>query len=439
MLASMWIPNADDLKSDQLSRLIELYGRRSVSLAKLAAMSDEYGFFIPAFGVLPISFSNEVNTLYGEKRPSPEIRHFLSQDPARLEFCKDILPQYMDKFLEYAMAIDPTGKPIIRGSSSEEEYNGLSFAGVCHSSIPKKNYSAIENIFHGVSKVIAGSFSHYADYYFSHHNIPQCGRDVALIFMEMINNPVVHATAYVYPEEIDIRYFLNPTVGAVYSGGYEMNIDLMKNIKAQLKNEAHFFEKEWLKAIEIFKDLCHTFYGKVTPLDIEFLISGEAKHYKIQIVQVRPISEPHLTNYRNSTENDMITSDEDFFLVPASHLYHSIGKVRGTIVKLNRGANENIVQWAINNFSNPIFIVPHNLGEGSFEFLRSLPITPMDPVSVLITHPDCRTHDHLQYSVYEDRRLRVVIHCSNAIDNWVGDECEVEICSTGKQAIIKKE
>lgn len=85
---------------------------------------------------------------------------------------------------------------------------------------------------------------------------------------------------------------------------------------------------------------------------------------------------------------------------------------------------------------SPVFLVSHRVGEGTFEFLRSLPKN-LQVSALLITHPEDRYHDHLQYSVYEDRRLRMVIHCNENVVRGISHGDKIMIQSNGNQASIQ--
>ena len=84
----------------------------------------------------------------------------------------------------------------------------------------------------------------------------------------------------------------------------------------------------------------------------------------------------------------------------------------------------------IKGISRPVFLVSHDKGEGTFNFLKALPHQLRNGV-VLIAHPEHREHDHLQYSVYEDRRLEMAIHCDERMLADIAHGDKITVVSNG--------
>lgn len=71
----------------------------------------------------------------------------------------------------------------------------------------------------------------------------------------------------------------------------------------------------------------------------------------------------------------------------------------------------------------------------AYPFLKALPYNVHNGM-VLIAHPEHREHDHLQYSVYEDRRLDIVIHCDERILVGITSGDRIAVTSNGNTASL---
>jgi len=85
-----------------------------------------------------------------------------------------------------------------------------------------------------------------------------------------------------------------------------------------------------------------------------------------------------------------------------------------------------------------IFVVKHELGESLFTFLSSLSLKMNKKIGLIITHPNKRSHDHLQYSVYEDDRIEFVIHINEELTSGLKNGIIVHMISNGNEAVIKE-
>lgn len=341
-------------------------------------------------------------------------------------------------FVFFGDAYASVFNPIIRGSSALEGLNSLSFAGVCKTIIPQQNISLEACLRTGVAKVFAGSFTPYADYYMAHHEIKRWGRNVGLTLMKLVETPIIHATVYAYPDELRIRYFLNPVIGTKYAGGHEMLLKREGFTPAQLPEHAQGFQKIWGHIANTIWTLHDYFYGEPVPVDIEFLVEENGGKEILQIVQMRPISRPHEKNYLQAKVlSGAEKKVKGEFVIPPSHLYHSVGEVaEGEVIDLRDLPKMPDLRKLTDNIHSPVFLVSHRVGEGTFEFLKSLPKN-LQVSALLITHPEGRHHDHLQYSVYEDRRLNMVIHCNENVVHGISHGDKIMIQSNGNQASIQ--
>lgn len=409
---------------------ISRYGLRSYNLWKLIKLSNEIGYSVPKSVLIDCSLSQElyksVGSLLKEKTASEK---YTLSSYLLMQSYTDYLSLKHQDIVEIAMDIDSGNSPIIRGTSCAEGYKNLSFAGVCHSSIPKSNLSIETNTYNGTAKVLSSVFSPYAQYYFKVHGIPRSKTDVGIIMMEMIDTPLYHATAYVYPSEIRIKYFFTPQTGTIYKGGGDIVVTT-SNEDLVINSEFGNYSKIWHQVIEVLKKLPKSIYGTGFPVDVEFLISEDQGFCKINIVQIRPLSRIHFDNYSKSKNDSAMNLSYGSKTIPESHLYHSFGNFFGEI---------NVVENEIKNQQSmipQIYVVKHDLGDGLFSFLKK--ISTKEKVGLIVTHPKDRSHDHLQYSVYEDPRLSFVIHVEEKFTSELKDGMIVNIMSNGKIANISE-
>lgn len=429
-------PDEKSLNQTFLEEMARTCGQRSSVLAKLRTIAKDFGFSVPEFLVFPASFAHEVNERYEETEGDEEGQGYLALSARRVNAYQTLLEPYLPEIVPAIRTI--TGaNPILRGNSSLEGSNSLSFVGVCKTVIPPRDIGLEDYIKLGVAKVLAGSFTPYADYYLSHHGIHSTGRDVGLIAMKLVATPVIHAAAYAYPDELRVRYFLNPIVGSPYVGGHEMILKREGFLSATLPDHAEGFRATWHHIASVLWNLHDGFYREPVPIDVEFLVDQDGGKNVFNIVQLRPVSRPHERNYLQARSLlGMPEKTQGDIIIPPSHLYHSVGGVEdGVVIDVRDATRLSDLGIMIGGISRPVFLVSHERGEGTFGFLKALPHHVRNGVA-LITHPEHREHDHLQYSVYEDRRLDMVIHCDERmlVDITSGDR--IAVTSNGNTASL---
>ncbi len=425
------------MRQASLDELARNYGQRSVTLARLMMIASSLDFSVPEFVVVPVTFAHEINKQYVEMEKRQEYSSYLSLDQGRIDFYEKLIQEHVEN-LSVAAKIITNANPIIRGSSALEGLNSLSFAGICRTVIPRQDTPLKACLLNGVAKVLAGSFTPYADYYMSHHEVRSWGRNIGLTLMKLVEVPIIHATAYAYPDELRIRYFLNPTVGTKYAGGHEMILKRENFMTTKLPEHAQEFEKTWMHIANTMWALHDDFFGEPVPIDIEFLVEETQGKEVLQIVQMRPISRPHEKNYLQARVLSQVKKEiKGDIVIPSSHLYHSVGDVAdGQVIDLRDVTDLPDFENLASNTNSYVFLISHNTGEGTFEFLRSLP-KDFQVAALIITHPENRNHDHLQYSVYEDRRLNMVIHCSENIVRGISHGDIIMLQSDGNQVLIQ--
>ena len=419
-----------------LDEAAELFGVRAVTLARLSyEFAPRLRFSIPKFAVISNELSHQVNTGFSGKDGDAEV---FKPSNERMMYTRRAVNPAINDVLQLAQSVDSNGLPIIRSGSHVDGLRGLSFAGVFHTVIPRGAVESYEHITNGLPQVIAGSFTSYTDYYFRIHNIPEDGKNVAIMLMELVNQPVLHAAAYIYNDMMRVKYFIMPTIGAGYVGGHELLLNF-DTFDSDLPNDDTVWTRElWLHLKDIFQSILHGFYNEATPFEVEFLVSGSKDEYVINIVQQRKISSPHVENYRLSSTFKS-SSDSPIVRVHPSHLFHSVGETVGGIIDLRDNLNFDAIKRGMSSFRHPVFVLKHDNRLGTARFLRLLPFSCYyKSLSVIITHPELRSHDHQQYVVFEDQRIKMVIHCSEEEATGLRDGMMVHIVSNGQFVYISE-
>lgn len=408
---------------------IRNYGLRSYNLCRLSNNTKSLGFTVPHTALISSSLSQELRSKINT--PTFELNNvFNVPSDEIISAYYEKLFDYQKYLLEISNSVAHGNTPIIRGTSCGEGFNNLSFAGVCHSCVPKDCLDNKDKIIKGTAAVISSVYSPYAQYYFDIHNTPVQSLNVGLVLMELIPNPIFHVTAYVYSDEIRMRYIPTPKVGIVYSGGGELILN-SENETNLLKKEFGSHFKIWQKTITILHDLPKIFDNKEAALDVELLIYEEFGKQKIGIVQVRPVSQPHFNNYFNHRNNNfsinILNSD---ILINESYLYHSFGKYKGEIIIIDSDYVFNA------DLDNKICLIEYNSGEGLFSFIKKLP-HEIGSTGLIIMHPGNRPHDHFQYSIYEDARFSFVLHVDKSDVTNLKNGMMIEVASNAEIASIK--
>lgn len=421
------MPSANDLRGRRARQLEAQFGRRAVLLAGLNEIERRYGIQVPRFCAVSGAISRHFNDIcLGDSAGRNGSGGHLDKDRRRRCY-RELVEAHLDAFQQWAETAAPAGEPIIRGSSSKEGYRGLSFAGVCESVRPNGELDLRGHLREAVPRVLASAYSRFSNYYFDRHRIPEEGRNVCIMLMEMIRAPALHGVALVYPQEIRAHYVLAPGVEDRLTGGGFLELKSERNLEEQLRGCPGLLRRQGRRLADGLWYLCRQHYGRSVPLDVEFLISAEERPY---IVQLRPISGAHRMNYRASRKFGKKPSKGSQVLGESSYFTYSVGAVRGRLTHWEEGLR--MLDESERSTCKPILIVPHQGGEGTLAFLESLPSMLESKVSAIITHPAPRRLDHLQYAIYEDARLGFVAHCDQGAVDRIGEGVEVELLSTGR-------
>lgn len=375
-----------ELSPDQV---LDQFGSRVGNLV-FAKRFENIGYRVPDFACVPIEVSASINARISLLHESLlDSEHYFRAPKILEDEIWRHTPEYTKNHVKRLFGF--SDKPlIIRGTSRLEGIEPLSFAGVCYSHLPKNRTQQDTNdLVDGLKGVLAGSRSKYGYYYKNAHNLTSQIFDVGVIGMDMIANPIYYGTSYTYDDHIGIRLL-----------GSNTNIDQFYD-KSFLKKESNAEEK----LINWISETCSQLksqYCDSTGLDIEFLITKESDILVLWIVQVRPITSIHLKNYRKSNPS----------CTQKSHLINTVGAFSGKVTQFTYQENTLL---EIKDDS-VLYIVSHNGGKGTFEFLSSLPDTPKGKIGCIVIHSS-NGHDHLQYSIFEDPRLSFIYHARNETIN----------------------
>lgn len=276
-------------EGDQSGRFI--YASRITRLKLLQEMSTNMDFYVPAF-------------------------LFLSHEEATEERAGDIA-----KFVGTSL----NGSPICRPCPVDEIFSpGLSFAGIFPTYIPNQKLDLDTNIRKGVKKVCEDDLTG-IDYYYNTHreDILLSTKERHLIMMELIRNPIIHGTAYVYSDLIRSCYSVKPKS---FTGEINLHVLSFKPDSTERINLSVNADREIGDFVvsRIMRPLTSILTVSKVPIDIEYLIDGDQK---LWVVQARPISDAHLRLYQqvNSLNQQQLTNVND------SALFNSCGSITGKI------------------------------------------------------------------------------------------------------------
>ena len=417
-----------------VQKFIDGYGLRSYNLWKLAKSSERLGYNVPESFLISSDLSIESASHFDNLGIQlNKTQNYLHPDNVIFQCYHGFLSNNKKELVEIAKTVDDGIPPIIRGTSCAEGFKNLSFAGVCHSFFPKKDLSFEENTFNGFAKVLSSIYSPYAQYYFQSHDIPENGKNIGIIMMKVLEKPLFHVTAYVYRSVIRVKYFFTPQTGTLYKGGGDVFVNT-ENESMVLKSEFGQYEEIWKHTFDVLRQLPSVVYDDSCSVDVEFLITKNGENLNLNIVQIRKISDVHLRNYEMSAISLPLKVEDPLcsISINKSYLYHSVIDCLGEI-----NVSSDFKDGYMSEYSR-VFVVKHQLGKGLFSFLSSLPRKMDKKIGLIVTHPNERCHDHLQYSVYEDDRVEFVVHVNEELTSGLKDGIIVHMISNGDNAIIKE-
>ncbi|USN54576.1 MAG: NUDIX domain-containing protein [Candidatus Peribacteria bacterium] len=405
-------------------RFIELYGNRAWEIARMMALSASCDFEVPRVGFIPIEFSRKLNEGYdplAERYRQDASTAYTDAHPLRLTEMQELIEPHVAVLTEFANRICP-GRLIYRaGSGVEGFHRKLSFAGVAKSYIQKVDDKAI-TIGHALPYILSSTSSEWSQYYFSTHGVKN-GYDVGINFMELVDHPFLHATAYVFPTEVRAKFFVTPEIGTQYSGGYDVVFPHGADVSEQLPEHIRHLAPVWESVLGSLRRFYNMHSTQPQPLDVELLVSGNAEKFQKYFVQDRLVSAVHVENYSNSSLMINFPTDEAYLGgVGKHHLYHSVlTRKKYSIIDFRRRYEYLAKQDAA------MYVIDYEDGQGMFRFLTKLP-TEMHNIGLIVVHPDGRIHDHQQYAVYEDPRITFVCHVNAK---------EIEGLEYGKTVIVR--
>lgn len=270
----------------------------------------------------------------------------------------------------------------------ESLFPNLSFAGVYQSYVPRKKTPRAENLVRGFDKVLSGRYSAYSEYYYSRHNI-KSNRPVDVMFSTMVDDVMCFGTAYVIEDRCLIEYFDTP-----------ISIFLCDPVRIAAEREQGYIgvSGKLIRTVFAVNEIMNV------ALDIEFLVD---RREQVFVSQVRPISPPHIDNWKSVTEQ---TWDEIRADGPPSNVINTLGTIEGMAVDLRRRKPS---IWDFAQAGKKIYIISHRdvaPGTSSLEILQFLNQNNLSNIALVVDHGDARMDDHLQYIMYEDPGIVFLVH-----------------------------
>jgi len=263
----------------------------------------------------------------------------------------------------------------------------LSFAGVYPSYVPRKKTLRAENLTRGLKKVLSDRHIPYSDYYYSRHKI-KSDRPVDVMFSSKIEDVMMFGTAYVFGDQCLIEYFDTP-------------------ISIFLCDPVRIFARCEQRSIGISEKLIRSVFavGQALSgaLDIEFMVD---RREQVFVSQVRPISPPHINNWKSVTERTWAEMRTDG---PPSNVVNTVGTIAGRVVDF-RNRKPRLRDF---EGGQKIYVVSHRgeaQGTSSLDILQFLNWHDLSHVMLVVDHDEARVDDHLQYIMYEDPGVAFLAH-----------------------------
>ncbi len=257
----------------------------------------------------------------------------------------------------------------------------LSFAGVYASWAPHAELTALENLAHGIVKVLQGRFTRYADYYYRRHDLTGA-RDVDLMVSAKIPGAATYGTGFsdgartvfeYYPSPIALAFKTPRRVGAAPQDALEVEIGRMVGGAARRLGQ---------------------------PVDVEFLIDEAGA---LHISQCRPISRPHLAAWEA-----LAGGRAEGLQAPATIIPRRPARVTGRALRLDQRPAALATRTA-----DDVLFVAHDLGfspGGLGWLLEHLPATPNRRAAIVSLHARTVACDHLAYAAAEDPAVDELFH-----------------------------
>ncbi|HEX6462669.1 MAG TPA: hypothetical protein VFZ58_05405 [Candidatus Saccharimonadales bacterium] len=404
----------------------DIIGQRAWYLTEARKIERDLGFSTSNFTVIPESLFEQVGIdlpeSFHDSLPQ-EGKDFRSVNSRLVDYFAQKLHPHIVELEQFASPL--AGQDIIVRPSPLDEGNrmDLSFAGVFKGYMPlRPGLGRTEHLLYGTAAMLAGRFTDYSGYYHTRHDI-QSRRKVGAILMEPFFNlqtesPLLHGTAYVLDDHIRNEYNVTPEPGMI-----QRDSDLIVErgrerwySKSDVSLEASLdFPDRITTALKGLRD-----YFK-HPLDVEYLVDPKGDLY---IVQLRPISERHLNNWKALPQID------EAGLPHRTAIINSIGGIEGRVVDLRDSTND---IGAID--SNSILVINHEriqTGMDTETLCKLMAQYSPSNLRVIIDHGDKRARDHLQYAVAEDPSIDFLVQTSDpSITQSLRHGEEMKIISNG--------
>lgn len=315
--------------------------------------------------------------------------------------------------------------PICRPCPVDEIFcPDLSFAGIFPTYIPDQKMDFETNVQRGVKKVLDSNEPN-TEYYYDRHSstIPSQTKERHVILMELIHNPTIHGTAYVYQDTIRSHYAIKPKW---FTGETNLQCMSLCTDPTESISFAPNADKNYglFVASKIRHPLKTIFDMTKTPADIEYLIDSDQR---LWIVQARLISHAHLLLYQQMRGSNLQESNN----VDDSALLNSCGTIRGRIYDMRNIHPYEIDGNRLKDMETILLICHRQPGLFSTKDLLNAIAREKISVRVLIDHQGKRGSDHLQYLVAEDPGVIFSFQSGNYESLGLADGAQVVLDSDG--------
>lgn len=383
---------------------------------------------VPSALYLPISVSKQLN----RQMQGIALRPF-NEIPSKDIFSPNV--EEVKRFLErnemkmrslVAPVLDQKERQILRSFSSIENlanYKDISFAGYCRSKIPPDFSESEEDLLKRLASVFVGCSSRYAKYYQHIHRLPLSSKDVGICSMDYVPGYYANGTVYITNDFFGLMLnsvdgsFTNVDVVIRLSGNHKKNLYAVDSKIQDLQSRA-IAKKVMVELIRVKETLKLGNAGS----DFEFVVKDTSGSDKIYIVQERNLSKVHRVNYEVAAKTSTLNSGWS-----SSHILHTcqtIAKSYFLVDSQSLSSNEN---FFLKNDSSLLFLVDHESGQASLDFLGKLPKEVR--CGLVLCHSHGSRYDHFRYSIYEDPRIISVynLESKNKVEllKLVNNYCEV--------------
>ncbi len=167
-------------------------GKKARDLIFLKRFAVEGGFRVPDFSIIPAETVSGIlkrGTPHGERETNIDFTSPQQLSDSMVAFFSSAVSGNITSFQEAFKSVsNKQGFPVLRSSLTLDEGKWESFAGVNYTACPGLKDEA-EYLKAGLSKVLAGLYKPYSEWYLRRHDLASEDRAASIIFTEFIEAP----------------------------------------------------------------------------------------------------------------------------------------------------------------------------------------------------------------------------------------------------------